>query len=94
MQQFASFDRPDITGIDRDEGNRLAATIDELDFVSATLIVYVYYRANISAIQLVVRRISVQNNQRMFSNHYVPFSWSYQILMSFEPLSTGDSDSG
>lgn len=46
----------------------LLPAVTELNLVTLTIIVDVYHRSQVSAVELFVRRIAIQHNKGMFSN--------------------------
>ena len=71
MKQLSGLDRSDVPRRYSDECNRVTAAIDKLDLVSLAVLVNMNDGADITTIQFFVRRITIQNDQRMFGYHRV-----------------------
>jgi len=71
VKQLSGLDRSDVPRRNRDERDRVTATLDKLDLVSLAVLVNMNDGTDITTIQFFVRRITIQNDQRVFGNHRV-----------------------
>jgi len=74
MEQFAGFDWPNIVSANGDQRDRPAAAVNELDLVAAAALVNMHDRSHVATIEAFVRRIAIQYDQGMFSNHLASLS--------------------
>ena len=69
MEQFTSRNWPNIVSTNGDQCDRLSATINKLDLIAATSLVNMNDGPHISTVEFFVRRVAVQYDEGMFSNH-------------------------
>ena len=69
MKNLAGLDRPNIIRTDGNQGDGLAATIDELDFVPLVILVDVHNGANVAASQPLVGWLSIEYNEGVLRYH-------------------------